>query len=371
MGNITGKNGASDAPSRAESLLATVLLCAGAGLFAVSIASAFFLSPPPTPSAPPVLAKKPPPPPTVLAEKPPPPPAVLAEKPPPPPPEPEPQTSADHPLANEAEKPPVDPAVRDLLDRGWALVTTRYSTTRWQEARQDFEKALGLDGELNEARIGLAYVLGGKMSDEWSPVLQEDPKRAERLLIEVLDRGDMANLMSAAHFALGVVLQMQNRLPEAHREFGFSVALDPNNARSHLHFGETSLYLGNPTCRQFEEVARLSPSDYSIAAINNWAFGTCHLLLGHLDQAIELLQTARAANDHFWVPHLYLAGAYGLKGDLDKARASLAELLRWKPAIKTLARMQAENPWLGNPRYWELQDKTLNLGLRRVGFPDQ
>ena len=189
----------------------------------------------------------------------------------PPPPQPEPQTPADYPLANEAEKPPLYPAVRDLLDRGLALVAKPYSTTRWQEARQDFEKALGLDGESNEARIGLASVLGGKMSDEWSPVLQEDPKRAERLLIEVMDKGDTANRMSAAHFALGVVLQMQNRLPEAHKEFGFSVALDPNNARAHLHLGETSLYLGNPTCRQFEEVARLSPSDYSIAAINNWA----------------------------------------------------------------------------------------------------
>ena len=192
-GKLSGKyhreKCASDAPSRAERLLSTVLLCAGMGLFAVSIASAFFLSPPPAPSAPPVLAKKPPPPPAAVAEKPPPPPPVVAEK-PPPPPQPEPQTPADHPLANEAEKLPVDPAIRDLLDRGWALVATPYSTTRWQEARQDFEKALGLDGESNEARIGLAYVLGGKMSDEWSPVLQEDPKRAERLLIEVLDKGD-------------------------------------------------------------------------------------------------------------------------------------------------------------------------------------
>lgn len=369
MGNITGQNGAGDAAlSRAERLLSTVLLCSGVGLFAVSLAVTF-LSPPPAPSAPPVLAKKPPPPPAV-AEKPPPPPPMVSEK-PSPPPEPEPQPPADHPLANEAEEPPLDPAVRGLLDRGWALVATPYSTLRWQEARQNFEKALRLDGESNEARIGLASVLGGKMSDEWSPVLQEDPNRAERLLIEVLEKGDTANRMSTAHFALGVVLQMQNRLPEAHREFGFSVALDPNNARAHLHLGETSLYLGNPTCRQFEEVVRLSPSDYSISAVTNWAFGTCHLLLGNLDQAIELLQTACAANDHFWVSHLYLAGAYGLKGDLDKARASLAKSLSWKPAIKTLARMQAENPWLGNPRYWELQDKTLNLGLRRVGFPDQ
>jgi tetratricopeptide (TPR) repeat protein len=257
VGDITGQTGPSDASSRAERLLSTVLLCAGVGLFAVSIASVLFLSPPPAPPAPPVVAQKPPPPPAVVAEK------------PPPAPQPEPQTSADHPVANDAEKLPVDPAIRDLLALGWALVATPYSTTRWQEARQYFEKALGLDGESNEVRIGLAYVLGGKLSDEWSPVLQEDPKRAERLLIEVLDKGDTANRMSAAHFALGVVLQMQNRLPEAHREFGFSVALDPNNARAHLHFGETSLYLGNPTCRQFEEVARLSPSNYSIAVITN------------------------------------------------------------------------------------------------------
>ena len=145
MGNITGQNGAGDAAlSRAERLLSTVLLCSGVGLFAVSLAVTF-LSPPPAPSAPPVLAKKPPPPPAV-AEKPPPPPPMVSEK-PSPPPEPEPQPPADHPLANEAEKPPLDPAVRGLLDRGWALVATPYSTLRWQEARQNFEKALRLDGE--------------------------------------------------------------------------------------------------------------------------------------------------------------------------------------------------------------------------------
>jgi hypothetical protein len=32
--------------------------------------------------------------------------------------------------------------------------------------------------------------------------------------------------------------------------------------------------------------------------------------------------------------------------------------------------MRAENAWLSNPQYWALQEKTLNLGLRRAGFPD-
>jgi hypothetical protein len=45
-------------------------------------------------------------------------------------------------------------------------------------------------------------VLGAKLADEWSPVLQEDPRQAEQLLVEVLDRGDTTNQMAAAHFEL-------------------------------------------------------------------------------------------------------------------------------------------------------------------------
>ena len=69
--------------------------------------------------------------------------------------------------------------------------------------------------------------------------------------------------------------------------------------------------------------------------------------------------------------YLYLAGAYGLRGDLDKAKSALAESMRLSPAVKSFARMQAENRWLSDPRYQALQVKTLNVGLRRTGFPDQ
>jgi predicted Zn-dependent protease len=75
-----------------------------------------------------------------------------------------------------------------------------------------------------------------------------------------------------------------------------------------------------------------------------WALGTCQLLLGRVDQAIGLLQTARAANARLWMPYFYLAGDYGLKGDLDRARSALAESLRLKPALRSVARMRAENP---------------------------
>src|SRR5262249_20490339 len=131
-------------------------------------------------------------------------------------------------------------------------------------------------------------------------------------------------------------------------------------------------FLGEPQAgiAPLEEAIRLGADGRNLP-IAYWALGTCHLLSGRVDQAIDLLQMARAANPRLWVPYLYLAGAYGLKGELDKAKAALAESMRLRPAVKSLARMQAENRWLADPQYQALQVKTLNVGLLRAGFPDQ
>ena len=162
---------------------------------------------------------------------------------------------------------------------------------------------------------------------------------------------------------------MQTRLPDAQKELETAISLDPNNAPAYFHLGETLLYLGQPEAglQALEKAIQLDPN----AAITYWALGTCQLLLGRMDQALDLLQKARAANPRLWAPYLYLAGAYGLKGDLDNSKSALAELIRLKPAINSLARMRAENRWLADPRYQSLQVNTLNVGLRRAGFPDQ
>ena len=245
-----------------------------------------------------------------------------------------------------------------------------YSVFRWQRADEDFEQALKINANSNEAKTGLAYVLGAKLSDEWAPVLQENPRRADDLLKEVLDKGDTTIRMAEAHFVLGLVYQAQNRLPEAKAEFVRSIDLEPNNARAYLHLGETLMYMGDPKCLSFEKAIRLNTQETKIVAMNYWALGTCHLILGDVDRGIAGLERVLAANDHLWVPYFYLAGAYGLKGDLGEAKSALSESLKRKPALKSLARMRAENPWLGNLSYWALQENTLNQGLRQAGLPD-
>ena len=273
------------------------------------------------------------------------------------------------PVVDEKEQP--DPTVRDLIKQGWELYYLPYSAMRWQDARRDFERAFELNPQSTEARIGLASVLSTKLADGWSPVLQEDLSRAENILAEALDKGTVSD-RATARFTLGVLRQMQNRLPDAQKEFEMAVSLDASNARAQLHLGETRLFLGEPEAgiAPLEKAIRLAPDGPNLA-IAYWALGTCQLLLGRVDQAIDVLQTARAANPRLWMPYLYLAAAYGLKGDLDKAKSALAESVRLKPAVKSLARMRSENRWLTNPQYQALQVKTLNIGLRRAGFPDQ
>jgi tetratricopeptide (TPR) repeat protein len=280
-----------------------------------------------------------------------------------------PQADGNPPVVERKE--PVDPAARELISQGWALYHQPYSPVRWQEARDDFERSLQLDPQSSEARIGLASILSAKLADGWSPVLQEDMPRAERLLLEAKDKGDDPN-RAAAHFTLGVLRQMQNRLLDARNEFELAISLDPNIGQARLHLGETLLYLGEPQAAisALEQALRLNPDDPDVA-VTYWALGTCQLLLGRANQAIDLLQRARAANARSWAPYFYLAAAYGLKGDLERARSALAESQRLKPALRSVARMRAENAWLSNPQYWALQESTINLGLRRAGFSDQ
>jgi adenylate cyclase len=263
----------------------------------------------------------------------------------------------------------VDPDARDFDMRGWALFYRPFSVTNRREAQRAFEQALEIDPRSVDARIGIALVLATNVSDGWSSSVEQDKARAEQLLLEVIERD--AN-RSMAHYAMGMLRRVQNRLAESQIEFETAIALDRNNARALYQLGSTLLWLGQPEAGipYIEKAVRLNPHDPNRA--NFYAsLGMCHLVLGHVDEAIDLLRKARAENPRFWFIHFWLAGGLGLKGDLDEARTALAESLRLKPEMNSLARRRADVPWVANPSYWELQERSLNVGLRRAGFPDE
>jgi tetratricopeptide (TPR) repeat protein len=90
-----------------------------------------------------------------------------------------------------------------------------------------------------------------------------------------------------------------------------------------------------------------------------------------VDQAIDLLRKAHAANPQFWSDKLWLAGALGLRGDLDEAKAALAEAIKLKPDMNSFTALRTSFGGTLNPQYWALREKTLDVGLRRAGFPEE
>ena len=71
-----------------------------------------------------------------------------------------------------------------------------------------------------------------------------------------------------------------------------------------------------------------------------------------------------------WYVHFYLAGALGLKGDLDGGRASLAEGLKLRPELNSVANFRDLRPYYSSPKALELEEHTVIDGLRRIGFSE-
>src|SRR6516164_8471549 len=261
----------------------------------------------------------------------------------------------------------VDPDARDLVMRGRALLLKAGSVAAWQEAVAAFERALEIDPRSVDAQIGLATALGRSVADGWSNTVQQDLTRAEQLLLETLADANSAS----AHAEMGRVRRLQNRLTEAKIELETAIALDRNLVGALRQLGQTMMYLGQPEAGipYIEKALLLSPRDSDLASVYR-ALGVCHLLLGHVDQAVELLSRARAENPRFWYIHYWLAAALGLRGELDEARAAFAESIRLNPEVNSLSRQRTAQPW-GTPQYWSLYENTANVGLRRAGFPDE
>ncbi len=199
----------------------------------------------------------------------------------------------------------VDPNARDFVMRGWALFYRPFSVANRREARRAFEQALEIDPRSVDARIGIALVLATDVGDGWSTSIEQDKARTEQLLLEALERD--AN-RSMAHYAVGMLRRVQNRLAESQIEFETAIALDRNNARALYQLGNTLLFVGQPEAGlpYIESAIRLNPHDPNRG--NFYAtLGMCHLVLNRVDEAIDLLRKARAENPRFWFIHSFLA----------------------------------------------------------------
>jgi adenylate cyclase len=274
-------------------------------------------------------------------------------------------TAVDRRMAREEV---ANPDAQALVLRGRARLLRSSSSQTRQDAQRAFERALVIDPQSIDAKVYLAITLVFNLLDGWSRSPRQDQARAEQLLLETLEQD--SNL-AKAHFALGMLRRSQGALTEAQIELERALALDPNHGGAAYQLGLVLAFRGQPEAAvpYVEKAIRLSPHDPNLG-IFLAVLGACHLLLEHVDWAIDLLRRARAANSRYWYIHFWLAGALGFSGDLYEARAALIKAIELNPEVSSLEQYRIQHPWETDPAYLTLRAKTLDTGLRRAGFPD-
>ena len=266
------------------------------------------------------------------------------------------------------EKGAVDANARDLIMRGRSVSLRPMSGPNRQEALRVFERALEVDPQSIDAKIGIGGTLVADIADGLRNTSKDDEARAEQLLIQTLEQ-DASSARS--HERLGLLRRLQNRLRESEIELRRAIALDPNSRSAHQQLGNTLTLLCQPEAAipQIEKAIRLSPFDANVCGAY-FSLGRCHLLLNHLDEAVDFLRKARAGNPRIYVFHLHLVAALGLKGDLEEAEVALIEALKVTPEINSVAKWRASRPDLNSGQYRELAEKMIDAGLRKAGMPE-
>jgi tetratricopeptide (TPR) repeat protein len=181
-----------------------------------------------------------------------------------------------------------------------------------------------------------------------------------------------------AHYARAQVLRAQGRCEEAIPEYETAIAFNRNWVNAISQLAHCKILTGSPeeAIRLLEQAMRLSPRDPFIA---NWygRIGVVRLLQSRTDEAIVWFE--RAGNNNPGHPryHAHLASAYGLKGDLDRAAAELAEARRLSSddRYSSIARLDAVGyhgaAYWGVPKMRALFETTFFAGLRKAGMPEE
>jgi hypothetical protein len=98
-----------------------------------------------------------------------------------------------------------------------------------------------------------------------------------------------------------------------------------------------------------------------------------HLLQSHIDEAIVWFEKARSAMPTVPFHHSWLASAYALKGETERAAADLAEARRLSADYRftSVAHVKAGGWSSLSPKTRALFETTYLTGLRKAGVPEE
>jgi adenylate cyclase len=251
-----------------------------------------------------------------------------------------------------------NPDAIDLAMRGWAVMPhSMPSKDQADAARPFFEQALKIDPNNSEALAGKAqtnlfeYIYAPRADADYDAAILGPADRAI-----VLDRSNIY-----AYRVKGQYLAVSGRPEDAVRALDAGLAVDPNAAGLLAMRSSPKDYL-----RRFEEAKSdiqqamlLSPRDPAMSQWFNLRADT-ELGLGRFDEALEDVKKAVDGGYRNIYSYINLAAAHALKGELDEAKAAMAEARRLKPDLSVK---------------WLMKHKPVLQfafdGLRKSGMPEE
>jgi adenylate cyclase len=265
------------------------------------------------------------------------------------------------------------PDALDYILRGRATRLKPPSRVTRAEAVGLFERALAMDQQSVAAQSHLAIALTARVLDNMTDTISADIVRAEALAEQALAASPRSPL---AHYAKGQVLRVQKRYDEAIPEYEIAIALDRNSVRAYAHIGQCKLFGGSmeEAIALVEQAIRLSPRDPEIGTLY-FRIGEAHLLQSRTDEAVIWLEKARNATPAHSNNRAWLASAYALKGETERAATELAEARRLAAdnRYSSIAHLTVADQYFGGwvPKVRALLEATYLVGLRKAGMPEE
>jgi TolB-like protein len=224
-----------------------------------------------------------------------------------------------------------------------------------------FEQALKIDPDDPEALGGdAATYLNEKLFGWANPETDYEAK--------VLGQADRAIALAPRtawnYSTKSVWLTMTGHPKEGLGVADAALAINPNYAAEYSYraYAETALNQFEQAKSDLEQAMRLSPLDPRMGAFQDkmaWA----ELGLGHFDAAIEESSRAIDVGSKAWFTYLCLATAHGLKGDIEDAKAPLAEARRLNPKLSV--------KWMTGTKLFPNYSQPWYDALRKAGLPEE
>jgi DNA-binding winged helix-turn-helix (wHTH) protein/TolB-like protein len=252
----------------------------------------------------------------------------------------------------------------DRWMRGSFIMANLKTRTDLMKARAQFESALAAEPDSSHALAGLASTYLADVTFRWAEDRKASLETAERNARRALS---IEPLNQAGLKTLSATLMTNGQIDEAMAVTRKSLELNPYDAGANHQLAALHFFAGRweDSLEQIKLAMRLNPLDRKNIAMGHSMIATALIPLHRYEEAIQharlILDGPRAGGIQM------IASAEAWRGNLDAARAAMAESLKRHPT--TIARERGlrgsqESAYLaGMDHYYE--------GLRRAGCPEE